>query len=72
MNPMIRTMVPPPFQQMALAPWFPPSPPVIRTMVPSPFQRMAPAPWFPPSPPVTSIFWNTTNVQGCLKELRNT
>ncbi|KAJ0633645.1 putative programmed cell death protein [Helianthus annuus] len=46
--------------------------PMIRTMVPPPFQQMAPAPWFPPSPPVTSGFWNTTNVQGCLKKLRNT
>ncbi|KAJ0546340.1 hypothetical protein HanIR_Chr08g0359811 [Helianthus annuus] len=33
---------------------------------------MAPAPWFPPSPPVTSGFWNATNVQGLLKEFRNT
>ncbi|KAI7740105.1 hypothetical protein M8C21_010323 [Ambrosia artemisiifolia] len=43
-----------------------------RPMVPPPFQQIAPAPWFPPSPPVTSGFWNATNVQGCLKELRNT
>ncbi|MFS7982114.1 hypothetical protein Hanom_Chr10g00958921 [Helianthus anomalus] len=66
MNPMIRTMVPPPFQQMAPAPWFPPSAPVIRTMVPPPFQQMAPAPWFSPSPPVTNGFGTP---QMCKKEL---
>lgn len=41
-------------------------------MNPPPFQPVAPAPWFPPLPPLTSSFWNATNVQGSLKELRNT
>ncbi|XP_076924678.1 U11/U12 small nuclear ribonucleoprotein 59 kDa protein-like [Bidens hawaiensis] len=38
---------------------------MMRPMIPPP-------PWFPPAPPVTSGFWNAGNVQGSLKELRNT
>ncbi|KAD4180175.1 hypothetical protein E3N88_28766 [Mikania micrantha] len=42
---------------------------MIRPTIPPP---IAPASWFPPSPPVTSSFWNAVNVQGSLKELKNT
>ncbi|XP_071735918.1 U11/U12 small nuclear ribonucleoprotein 59 kDa protein [Rutidosis leptorrhynchoides] len=45
---------------------------MMRPMNPPQFQPVAPAPWLPPVPPVTSGFWNTTNVQGTLKELQNT
>ncbi|KAI3764398.1 hypothetical protein L2E82_14405 [Cichorium intybus] len=45
---------------------------MMRPMNQPSFQPVAPPPWLPPLPPLTSGFWNTTNVQNSLNELRNT